>query len=159
MRATQCICLDSCPDAVCDVPDAEAAVRLGFDGVKLDGCGKQMDLDSWAAALSAASPSKRLVVENCHWGGASRVVACLSDVARINDTLLCSAETLPTMEWCPFDFYRTSYDISTDWHIIMRNLASVFPHADAGLSRPGCWAYPGALRMSLQLKQKIKILI
>ena len=44
---------------------------------------------------------------------------------------------------CPFHMYRSSTDIAPCWGSILANLQTVTPLADAGLSYPGCWAYPG----------------
>jgi len=66
------------------------------------------------------------LIENCHWGG-----------------------DLPTLTWCPFNFFRTSGDISASWNSFFSNLQTTikFQDYDNPLSRPGCWAYPDMLEV------------
>ncbi|KAJ8612698.1 hypothetical protein CTAYLR_008949 [Chrysophaeum taylorii] len=88
-----CICQDHCGDKVdfgetdgsCYRGDAAALFEFGFDGVKLDGCSAQRDLQLWADLLNASGP---IMIENCHWG-----------------------QTVPNATWCPFNYYRTSSDV------------------------------------------------
>ena len=47
--------------------DAEATVALGFDSIKLDGCGAQRNLGLWNDILQKLKPSG-ILIENCHWG-------------------------------------------------------------------------------------------
>jgi hypothetical protein len=90
-------------------------MAFGFDAVKLDGCGAEYSLDLWASLINATG--KAIETENCHWG-----------------------YTLPNATWCPWNFYRTSGDVSASFGSIMGNLATVPPLADKNLSTPGCWA-------------------
>jgi hypothetical protein len=117
-----CICSDHCEDEKCYAGDAAALFEFGFDAVKLDGCSKQLDLDIWANLFNATG--KAIMIENCHWGN-----------------------TLPNATWCPWNFYRTSGDISASFGSVIYNLMTVPPLADAGLSKPGCWAYPDMLEV------------
>jgi alpha-galactosidase len=102
--------------------DVAAIGQYGFDGIKLDGCGAEMDLDLWARLINATG--RRVMIENCHWG-----------------------KTLPNKTWCPFNFYRTSGDISVSYASAVKNMltqlrvdkkAGVSPQ---DLARPGCYAY------------------
>eukprot|EP00456_Euglypha_rotunda_P072685 TRINITY_DN6586_c0_g1_i2.p1 TRINITY_DN6586_c0_g1~~TRINITY_DN6586_c0_g1_i2.p1 ORF type:complete len:534 (-),score=57.64 TRINITY_DN6586_c0_g1_i2:133-1734(-) len=104
--------------------DVNAIVGYGFDEVKLDGCGEFLDLDTWADLLNATG--RPVLIENCHWGG-----------------------TVPTLDWCPFNYFRTSGDISASWTSFFNNLQTVVPYTDYNnpLSRPGCWAYPDMLEV------------
>jgi alpha-galactosidase len=63
--------------------DVAAIGQYGFNGIKLDGCGAEMDLDLWAQLINATG--RPVMIENCHWG-----------------------KTLPNKTWCPFNFYRVS---------------------------------------------------
>ena len=57
---------------------------------------------------------------------------------------------VPAEKWCPFNFFRTSGDISGSWGSMFRNLQTVDKHqpwngtADEVKTGPGCWAYPCA---------------
>jgi hypothetical protein len=44
----------------------KSLVNLGFDSVKLDGCGAQLDLQKWSDLINQAG--KSILIENCHWG-------------------------------------------------------------------------------------------
>jgi len=104
--------------------DVNAIVGYGFDEVKLDGCGEFLNLTNWANLLNATG--RPVLIENCHWGG-----------------------DLPTLDWCPFNFFRTSGDISASWGSWFNNLQTAikFLDYDNPLSRPGCWAYPDMLEV------------
>lgn len=104
--------------------DVNAIVGLGFDGVKLDGCGEFVNLTYWAQLLNATG--KAVIIENCHWGG-----------------------DLPTLTWCPFNFFRTSGDITNTWSSFFSNLQTTIKFQDYNnpLARPGCWAYPDMLEV------------
>jgi hypothetical protein len=80
-----CICAESSfPDVMAHYRgDVAAIAALGFDGVKLDGCGEFRNLSLWAELLNATGVP--VMIENCHWGA-----------------------DLPTHTWCPFNFFRTS---------------------------------------------------
>lgn len=105
--------------------DVAALTILGFDGVKLDGCGRQLDLDLWAKLINGTG--RRVMIENCHWG-----------------------QTMPNATWCPWNFYRTSGDVSASYGSVVFNLLTTTEWADKGLSRPGCWAYPDMLEVGCQ---------
>jgi hypothetical protein len=104
--------------------DVNAIVGYGFDEVKLDGCGEFLNLTYWAQLLNESG--RPVLIENCHWGGDS-----------------------PTLDWCPFNFYRTSGDINPSWNSWFSNLQTVIKFLDYNnpLSRPGCWAYPDMLEI------------
>eukprot|EP00416_Gambierdiscus_australes_P036674 CAMPEP_0171106590 /NCGR_PEP_ID=MMETSP0766_2-20121228/65075_1 /TAXON_ID=439317 /ORGANISM="Gambierdiscus australes, Strain CAWD 149" /LENGTH=430 /DNA_ID=CAMNT_0011567707 /DNA_START=42 /DNA_END=1334 /DNA_ORIENTATION=+ len=102
--------------------DVAALTLFGFDAVKLDGCGTQYDLDLWARLLNGTG--RPVMIENCHWG-----------------------RTVPNATWCPWNFFRTSGDISANYGSVVNNLQTTVQWADKGLSRPGCWAYPDMLEV------------
>jgi len=127
-----CICSDaSIGDKKFYQGDVDAFVEFGFDSWKLDGCGAQTDLELWDQLLSAAG--KKVVVENCHWGSREPYEP------EIRDGNL----------WCPWNFYRTSGDISAHYDSIMSNLETVTKYAENNLSVPGCWAYPDMLEVGV----------
>lgn len=117
-----CICEDHCTSDDCYQKDVDALVSLGFDSVKLDGCGKQLDLQKWSDLIDATG--KSILIENCHWG-----------------------LTLPTATWCPWNYYRTSGDVRASYESVLSNLMTTVPLAKKGLSTPGCWAYPDMLEV------------
>ena len=45
---------------------------LGFDGVKLDGCGAQRNMSLYAQLMKATG--KSYLIENCHWGRCATLV-------------------------------------------------------------------------------------
>lgn len=124
--ANNCICreLEGSPSSLY-AGDVRALVDYGFDGLKLDDCGSEKDLNLWASLLNASG--KDVVIENCHWGF-----------------------TVPTKNWCPWHFFRTSSDIRASYASVVRNLLSTVHWAKSGLSRPGCWAYPDMLEVGCQ---------
>lgn len=125
-----CICQDHCgsnvdfgeKDETCYRGDAAAIIDYGFDGVKLDGCSAQRDLDVWAKYLNDSL--KPILIENCHWG-----------------------KTVPNETWCPFHFYRASQDVRANYGSVLFNLNATHNFAINNLSRPGCWAYPDMLEV------------
>jgi hypothetical protein len=65
------------------------------------------------------------MIENCHWG-----------------------RTVPNATWCPFNMYRTSGDVRASYGSVLLNLQTTVKFAEAGNSRPGCWAYPDSARLA-----------
>lgn len=120
-----CICQDHCDSDACYEQDVKALVGLGFDSVKLDGCGKQLDLQKWSDLIDQTG--KSILIENCHWGN-----------------------TLPNATWCPWNYYRSSGDIRANYESVLTNLMTVVPLANKGLSTPGCWAYPDMLEVGCE---------
>lgn len=106
--------------------DVEATVGYGFDSLKLDGCGQENNLTRWVELLHAESPTKPVLIENCHWGG-----------------------DLASPDWCPYHFARTSPDVTTgkgtaEWAPIWLNMQTMARTNSA--ARPGCWGYPDMLQ-------------
>jgi alpha-galactosidase len=129
-----CICPDHCghDEPLCERQirqDAKATAELGFDGVKLDGCGGQVNLTQWQYYLHRYSAPKTIVVENCHWG---------RDPPPTRD-----------VDGCPYHFYRTSPDIYPEYKSMVDNLQSVERYHRLNLSFPGCWAYPDMLQVGV----------
>jgi hypothetical protein len=102
-----CRCQDHCTDEACDAGDVNALFAYGFDGIKLDNCGKQEDLSLWANLIASLGNGKPIEIENCHWG-----------------------RTTPNATWCPWNFYRTSGDVSANFGSVMTNLASPLCRAE-----------------------------
>ena len=121
--ANNCACADHCKDTACFAADVDFIVSSGYDSLKVDGCGKEEDVQLWRDMLNFTSP-KPVLLENCHNGP--------------NQPHYDAAGSL----WCPFHQYRSSTDIRPVFGSILANLQSIPPLASANLSVPGCWAYP-----------------
>lgn len=119
-----CWCADHVTEEKYYERDAQAIAGFGFDSVKFDGCGKQMDLDLWAKKLNETG--RPVLIENCHWG-----------------------LTVPNSTWCPWNYYRTSYDIRANYGVVISNLDTVTEWLEKGLSKPGCWAYPDMIEIGV----------
>jgi len=115
---------------------AQAVADYGFDGLKLDGCGEFRNLTWWAELLNATG--REIMIENCHWGGTVP-----------NQTTgdgPCDGTT--DVSDCPYNFYRTSGDIRSNWGSMTKNLHSTMKfQGDPPLSRPGAWAYPDMMEV------------
>jgi alpha-galactosidase len=111
-----------------DITDLRA---FGFDGVKIDGCGKQRNMTLYAQLMKETG--QNYTIENCHWG------SCTD-----SDDSSC-----PTQEWCPMNWFRTSGDINSSPQSWLANLQTTikFQDLDAPLAQPGCWAYPDMLEV------------
>jgi len=114
--------------------DVERLHSFGFDAVKIDGCGAQVNMTYYAELMKATGA--KYAIENCHWGH------CGAFKGNVDGS------SCPTLDWCPFNWYRTSGDInsgSTSW---LKNLQTTRKfQGDQPLSRPGCWAYPDMLEV------------
>jgi len=115
---------------------AQAVADLGFDGLKLDGCGQFRNLTWWSELLNATG--RPILIENCHWGGTVP-----------GDTVgdgPCDGTT-ETSD-CPYNFFRTSGDITNTWDSMHKNLLSTRKfQGEVPLSRPGAWAYPDMMEV------------
>jgi len=65
--------------------DVNALIKYGFDSVKLDSCGAQVDMGLWYDLFNASG--KAITIENCHQGRAS--VPFFQ----------------PTLDYCPFHMF------------------------------------------------------
>ena len=120
-----CICSDHCTGPECYQGDVDAVMDYGFDSIKLDGCGGERDLTLYADLFNQTG--KSILIENCHWGG-----------------------TVPNATWCPWNYFRSSGDIRASYDAVVGNLQTTIQWAKAGLSQPGCWAYPDMLEVGCQ---------
>ena len=114
--------------------DARAVAQFGFDGVKLDGCGRYLDIDAWATELNLTG--RAIAIENCHWGKCE-------DATR----KACPTRQPDGSVHCPMHFFRTSGDIDSSMFSWLRNLETAlrFLAWDAPLAGRGCWPYPDML--------------
>ena len=121
---------------MCFTQDVKAVLGWGFDSIKLDGCGKEENVELWYTLLNwtlSTAGKKMVLVENCHNGPHTGSPASVTPFG----------PHVPTADWCPFHMYRSSTDIRPVFGSILNNLDTIPPLAAANLSRPGCWAYPG----------------
>lgn len=104
---------------------------FGFDAVKIDRCGKQLNETLYADLMRKSG--RNYSIENCHWG-----------ICTDSDDSSC-----PTQDWCPFNWYRTSGDVNSSPQSWLINLQTAIKFLDyeAPLSQPGCWAYPDMLEV------------
>lgn len=89
--------------------DVQALVDYGFDGVKLDACGWQMDLDLWQQLIQQKQ-TKPILIEACHWGKTVPEKPIYQLDQSNNNNNNNSNNTVDT-GWCPFHYWRTSGDI------------------------------------------------
>lgn len=122
--ANNCICMEGKePTQAMYAQDVHFLTDVfQFDAIKLDGCGKQLDLDVWARLINQSG--RRVMIENCHWGF-----------------------TVPNETWCPWNYFRSSGDVTPTYGSVVANLLTTVQWAQRGLSRPGCWAYPDMLEV------------
>lgn len=106
------------------VQDAQAAADYGFSGIKIDGCGNEPNMTSWATALNATGVP--LMLENCNDGDPFRPT-------KLPDG---SVD-------CPYNFFRTSIDGAPNFRSTMWNVLQTIPYLD--VSSPGCYAYSDML--------------
>jgi alpha-galactosidase len=119
----------------CFVGDVKATMDFGFESIKLDGCGVQTNATHYARLLNATGT--RILIENCgngHPDYPSR------DAAGVID--------------CPMNFFRTSMDIRPTFGSMLTNLRSTSAYNGAGLTGPGCFAYPDMLEVGVTNSQR-----
>ena len=133
--SNNCRCADHCTDTLCFAADVNAILGWNFDSLKLDGCGKQENVQLWYdlfnwSITSSGNTRKPMVIENCHNGPRQGSPASITPFGPHD----------PTPDWCPFHMYRSSTDIRPVYASVLTNLLTIPPLAKANLSRPGCWA-------------------
>ena len=161
-----CICSDHCSDETCYQGDVDAVMDYGFDSIKLDGCGRELDLTLYAQLFN--NTGKSILIENCHWGGTIPNATCEKPLPsllfrrRRDQPPLTFNPTNPyehrdphvpnhkTPTGCPWNYYRSSGDIRASYDAVVGNLQTTIPLAQQGLSTPGCWAYPDMLEVGCQ---------
>ena len=142
--------------------DVKFTHDLGFDGVKIDSCGAQLNMTRYAELFNQTGRS--ILIENCHQGQ--------------NFTDGGDPDQMG-VGWCPYNLFRTSGDIINVWDRVIENVMSTtqfltapsgpgaspiarpreppiyFPPAptpsaatsSSPRSRPGCFAYPDMLEV------------
>ena len=103
-----CICSDHCgsgsdsseSDFKCYEGDVASLIEFGFDSVKLDGCGKQRDLNVWSNLMNASG--KAIQIENCHWGQVHFIFYGYVSYLKVSGSY---KQTLPNATWCPWNLY------------------------------------------------------
>ena len=75
----------------------------------------------------------------------------MSATKRANFVAPFTATTTTTTTTTTHKVYRTSGDVRASYESILSNLATVTEFAEAGLSKPGCWAYPDVSRSAATL--------
>eukprot|EP00658_Telonema_sp_P-2_P036208 TRINITY_DN26237_c0_g1_i1.p1 TRINITY_DN26237_c0_g1~~TRINITY_DN26237_c0_g1_i1.p1 ORF type:complete len:560 (+),score=92.76 TRINITY_DN26237_c0_g1_i1:54-1733(+) len=133
-----CMCPETVENSVFYSGDIKSLLGYGFDQVKFDNCGAELNMTRYASLLEGAG-SAGTMIENCHWGQCGPVKGDPD------------GSGCPTLEWCPFNMYRTSIDISSDFTSWLHNLQTLlkFQSLQAPLSVPGCWAYPDMLQVGM----------
>jgi alpha-galactosidase len=131
--------------------DIKALQQMGWDAVKFDGCGADVNMTRYASLMEATD--RNYTIENCHWG---RCGNASSPFSFISHKLLNGnedASSCPTADWCPMSMYRTSVDINNSSASWFNNLQTTraFQDLDQPLSRPHCWAYPDMLAVGTVL--------
>lgn len=95
---------------------------MGFDTLKIDGCGPEQDRHQWWALMSATPQGAHAVIETNGW-----------DVAPGQPTNGPGA--------MPFHFFRTSTDIRPTYGSFVANAQTVRPYMDGNRTGPGTWAF------------------
>ena len=115
--------------------DVQSLKDFGFDGVKLDDCGAQKNSTLYAQLMRESG--KNFSIEN-HKKPEGR------DCGQMGGASAC-----PTLDWCPFNWYRSSHDINSSPGSWFGNLQTTLPFLayEQPLSRPSCWAYPDMLEV------------
>ena len=114
---------------------------LGFDGVKIDGCGPDRNVTRFAQLVDAVSGGRHIMIEDCNddpnWDRGS------PDASQFFDT------------GCAVSgggFYRISGDIFGYWQAVMDRVQNIAGYLKPDpwhtpLQRPGCWPTPDALEV------------
>jgi len=79
------------------VGDVKALGALGFDTVKIDGCGPMRNLSRYAELMNTSG--KRFAIENCHWGAMNSIGCKKGD----------DSSSCPSTTWCPFNQAHKNY--------------------------------------------------
>eukprot|EP01065_Artemidia_motanka_P016279 TRINITY_DN1_c0_g1_i5.p2 TRINITY_DN1_c0_g1~~TRINITY_DN1_c0_g1_i5.p2 ORF type:complete len:436 (+),score=164.51 TRINITY_DN1_c0_g1_i5:64-1371(+) len=135
----------------------KALVGYGYDGLKLDGCGEFLNLTWWAELINETG--RPILIENCHWGHTTPGGLVGEDGPVFHQGEMrslvggpsqgdgpCSGTTMPSN--CPYNFFRTSGDITNTWASMFGNLQTTRKfQGNPPLSRPGTWAYPDMMEV------------
>ena len=115
-----CGCAERSPTLTHYAQDAAATARLGFSGLKVDGCGNEPNITAWAVATN--STGAPIMLENCNDDHPFR----------------------PTVNpdgtvFCPYNFFRTSIDGAPNFRSTISNVMNTLLYMN--ISSPGCFAY------------------
>ena len=116
--------------------EVDAIVGYKFDSVKLDGCGRYLDMNLYATTLNTSGRS--VLIENCHWGSCDK-----------SERQACPTRSADGSIHCPMHFFRTSGDIDSSEFSWLQNMqtAERFLGRTDPLAGRGCWAYPDMLEV------------
>ena len=124
-----------------DAGNARTLPQLGFDGVKIDGCGPDRNVTRFAELVDEASGGRTITIEDCNddanWDRGS------ADCTEFHDS------------GCAVSgggFYRVAGDIFGYWEAIMDRIQQMAGYLKPDpwhtpLQRPGCWPTPDALEV------------
>jgi hypothetical protein len=65
-----CACADNCSETKCFMGDVLAHLNYGFDSTKLDGCGREKNINLFSDLFNLTG--KAYMIENCHNGERKR---------------------------------------------------------------------------------------
>ena len=150
----------------CYAGDVNATLALGFDSLKLDGCGGQRDIQLWSEMFNHSirtwnvqHPNETqklpMMLENCHDGMNIKPPPgpTSNDTWGTGQTWGTDGITPHYDEngelWCPFHTYRSGGDNRPTWGSILSHLNNTVTMANQNLSVPGCWAYPDMLEVGV----------
>ena len=147
-------CADTCTSLECYAGDVSATLALGFDSIKLDGCGAQRDIKLWDEMFNHSitvwnlqNPHAKklpMLLENCHDG-----MSVAPPQGHAGDPGNIPHRDAQGELWCPFHMYRSGGDNRPVWGSVLSHLDAVVQLADKNLSVPGCWAYPDMLEVGV----------
>ena len=142
---------NGCTELSCYAGDVNATLALGFDSLKLDGCGGQRDIQLWSEmfnhsirAWNEYHPTQKrlpMMIENCHTGMETKPPTGQGPLDWGSKGITPHYDDKGEL-WCPFHMYRTGGDNRPTWGSVLSHLNRTVAFAEANLSVPGCWAYP-----------------
>ena len=137
-----CICTEKLSPGFAQAGNAKALAALGFDGVKIDGCGVDHNVTDFVVAAEAALAGARpLTVEDCNDDPAW-------DRGSVDTTAFYSTGCAASGG----GFYRIGGDIFGNWEAILARVQQMWQHVQPTpwhepIARPGCWPTPDALEV------------
>ena len=126
--------------------DTHATAELGFDGLKVDGCGPSQNILQWTEALNATG--RPVLLEDCLTKRYSSRIGGSSEIPE--DQWPYTLEEI--FERCPGNFFRLGKDVAPQFYstvynlIFTQNLSAPYNAKGKG-SRPGCWTYNDMLEV------------
>jgi alpha-galactosidase len=123
--------------------DVQATLDLGFDGLKVDGCGPSQNISVWTDLINKSGHP--VLLEDCLTKRYTR------------RGLPAPIPLDKVFEECPGNFFRLGPDIAPQFYSTMFNLIFTFnvmaPYQNLThpVSRPGCWVYHDMLEVGNDL--------